>query len=167
MTNTKPIDDFDNDLNKDDENIILFESEKEEEVLKTSKKIQEIDIKEHIQNRIYGASCGIDKNLVVHKHSLFKSIVLDIQEHILTYILAFVLCVLCVYKIHQVQETRNIVAKYNQVLTDNENLHKKWLELIATKQKLSEHTEIKKAAVERLGMMTTKTEAELVINLNR
>lgn len=89
----------------------------------------------------------------------------DIAKNLFTYFLIIVFTTLCLYKIHQVQETRDITSRFNQVITDNDNLHKKWLSLLAQRQELSEHAKIRQAAVQKLNMVAPKTDSELVINL--
>lgn len=89
----------------------------------------------------------------------------DIAKNLFTYFLIIVFTTLCLYKIHQVQETRDITSRFNQVITDNDNLHKKWLSLLAQRQELSEHAKIRQAAVLKLNMVAPKTDSELVINL--
>lgn len=97
---------------------------------------------------------------------IVRVILKDLLKNSFTYFLLCVLTAMALYKIHQVQQTRDITARFNQVITDNENLHKKWLLLTAEKQKLSEHTKIKEQALGKLKMISPKTDSELVINLN-
>ena len=100
-----------------------------------------------------------------HDLRIIKVIFEDIAKNLFTYFLIIVFTTLCLYKIHQVQETRDITSHFNQVITDNDNLHKKWLSLLAQRQELSEHAKIRKAAIEKLNMVAPKTDSELVINL--
>lgn len=97
---------------------------------------------------------------------LVPSILADIAKNFLTYFLGVVLCALSLYKVYQVQETRDLTARYNEVMMNNENLHKEWLSLLAQRQTLSEQSAIREAATTKLKMIAPKTEAEQVININ-
>ena len=97
---------------------------------------------------------------------LVPSIFADISKNFLTYFLGIVLCALSLYKVYQVQETRDLTARYNEVMMNNENLHKEWLSLIAQRQTLSEQGTIRAAATQKLDMVAPKTDLEQVIKIN-
>ena len=98
--------------------------------------------------------------------SLLRAIAADMGNNFFTYFLAAVLCALSIYKVVQVQETRDLIANLNEVTVHNENLNKDWLTLLAQRQALSEHNKIRREAAERLKMKAPRTEAEKVITLN-
>ena len=98
--------------------------------------------------------------------SLLRAIAADMGNNFFTYFLAAVLCALSIYKVVQVQETRDLIANLNEVTVHNENLNKDWLTLLAQRQALSEHNKIRREAAERLKMKAPRTEAERVITLN-
>lgn len=105
-------------------------------------------------------------NLWQIEERLVPSILADISKNFLTYFLGVVLCALSLYKVYQVQETRDLTARYNEVMMNNENLHKEWLSLLAQRQTLSEQNTIREAATQKLKMVAPKTEAEQVIKIN-
>ena len=105
-------------------------------------------------------------NLWQIEERLVPSILADISKNFLTYFLGAVLCALSLYKVYQVQETRDLTARYNEVMMNNENLHKEWLSLLAQRQTLSEQGAIREAATQKLKMVAPKTEAEQVIKIN-
>ena len=105
-------------------------------------------------------------NLWQIEERLVPSILADISKNFLTYFLGVVLCALSLYKVYQVQETRDLTARYNEVMMNNENLHKEWLSLLAQRQTLSEQGAIREAATQKLKMVAPKTEAEQVIKIN-
>ena len=98
--------------------------------------------------------------------SLLRAIAADMGNNFFTYFLAVILCGLSIYKVVQVQETRDLIANLNEVTVHNENLNKDWLTLLAQRQALSEHNKIRREAAERLNMKAPRTEAEKVITLN-
>lgn len=100
------------------------------------------------------------------KVSLLRAIFADIGNNFFTYFLAIVLCFLSIYKVVQVQDTRDLIANLNEVTMQNENLNKIWLSLLAERQELSEHNKIRKEASEKLHMRAPKTDAEKVITTN-
>lgn len=105
-------------------------------------------------------------NLWQIEERLVPSILADVSKNFLTYFLGVVLCALSLYKVYQVQETRDLTARYNEVMMNNENLHKEWLSLLAQRQTLSEQGAIREAATQKLKMVAPKTEAEQVIRIN-
>lgn len=90
----------------------------------------------------------------------------NIGVYWLAYSLAILACVLCLFKVYQVQETRDLVARYNEVQLNNEVLEKDWLNLVATRQNLSENAKVREYAVNKLQMVSPKTENEKVISLH-
>lgn len=104
-----------------------------------------------------------DKN---ERESLLRAIFADLGNNFFTYLLAIVFCALAIFKVAQVQETRNVIANLNEISIQNENLNKQWLSLLAKRQNLSEHSKIRKDAYEKLNMRPPKTAAEHVIYLN-
>lgn len=52
-------------------------------------------------------------------------------------------------------------------MATNADLEKQWLILVASRQKLSEHANIRSSASETLGMVSPKTENEKVIYLGK
>lgn len=101
-----------------------------------------------------------------HRDSLFRIILADIGNNFYTYMLGIVLCVLALFKVDQVQDTRYMIAKLNEVTIQNENLNKTWLNLLAKRQNLSEHSKIRADAYNKLKMHAPKTEAEKVIYID-
>lgn len=91
----------------------------------------------------------------------------EFGEHWLTYGLAIIVCVLCLLKVYQVQETRDLTARLNEVVVSNADLEKQWLVLVASRQKLSEHSKIKTFAREKLLMVSPKIQNENVISLHK
>ena len=59
-----------------------------------------------------------------------------------------------------------MIAKLNEVTIQNENLNKTWLNLLAKRQNLSEHSKIRADAYNKLKMHAPKTEAEKVIYID-
>ena len=71
------------------------------------------------------------------------------------------------FKVYQVQQTRLLTAEFNELVTGNDDLSNEWLGLLAKKQELEKQSAIRETAIQRLGMMQPKTEAEIVIRLDR
>lgn len=97
---------------------------------------------------------------------LLPMLIHDFGVNWLTYGLAFVVCVLCLMKVYQVQETRDLTARVNEVIVANGDLDKQWLNLVAEKQNLSEHAKIRAYAADQLSMVSPKTNSEEVISLH-
>ena len=91
----------------------------------------------------------------------------DFGVNWLTYGLAITVCVLCLLKVYQVQDTRYLTAKLNEVSLSNADLEKQWLNLVASRQNLSEHSKIRTFASDTLKMVSPKTENEQVISLHK
>ena len=89
----------------------------------------------------------------------------DLLHNWLVYSLAILACLLCLAKIYQVQETRELTASLNESTFNNADLDKEWLNLMATRQSLSEHAKIRTFASEQLQMQAPKIESEHVISL--
>lgn len=83
----------------------------------------------------------------------------------LVYGLAIVVCVLCLAKVYQVQETRDLTSRLHEVTQNNSKLNNTWLTLVAERQNLTEHAKIRNFATDKLQMVSPKTENEQVISL--
>ena len=156
--------------NKEQEAVLPFSLETTEEEKSDPVNEQSIDEFENLK-----MDSGEDRyfsyrpeyaNLWQIEERLVPSILADISKNFLTYFLGVVLCALSLYKVYQVQETRDMTARYNEVMMNNENLHKEWLSLLAQRQTLSEQNTIREAATQKLKMVAPKTEAEQVIKIN-
>lgn len=97
---------------------------------------------------------------------LLPTLMQDISRYFYVYSLAILLGMLCLLKVYQVQDTRNLTAQLNEVAIDNAELEKEWLNLLATRQNLSEHAKIRSYATRQLEMVSPKTENEQVISLH-
>ncbi len=96
---------------------------------------------------------------------LVPTIFNDILSNIFTYLLILALTTLAVFKVYQVQMTRDMTAKYNEVKLYNESLHRQWLSLLSDRAALTEYTIIRNNASTNLEMVQPKTEDEVVIDL--
>lgn len=90
----------------------------------------------------------------------------DVFRHAGVYLLIFLMVGLALFKVYQVQQTRNLTATLNEIVTDNDNLQKEWLALLAQRQDLSAHTKIRAQAKAELGMIQPKTAQEILITLD-
>ena len=97
--------------------------------------------------------------------ALVPSIIKDILAHSVTFMLILAVTCLCVYKVHLVQNTRDLTIRYNEVNQQNEYMHNEWLSLLAERESLTEYSVIRKAALNKLAMIQPKTEDEVVIDL--
>lgn len=97
---------------------------------------------------------------------LLPTLAQDIGRYFYVYALAIVFGVLCLMKVYQVQDTRNLTSQLNEVTVNNEELEKEWLNLLATRQNLSEHAKVRSYASFQLQMISPKTESEQVISLH-
>lgn len=97
---------------------------------------------------------------------LLPTLAQDIGRYFYVYALAIVFGVLCLMKVYQVQDTRNLTSQLNEVTVNNEELEKEWLNLLATRQNLSEHAKVRSYASFQLQMVSPKTESEQVISLH-
>ena len=156
--------------NKEQDEVLPFSLEEKENEQSSPVNEQSIDEFENLK-----MDSGEDRyfsyrpeyaNLWQIEERLVPSILADISKNFLTYFLGVVLCALSLYKVYQVQETRDLTARYNEVMMNNENLHKEWLSLLAQRQTLSEQGKIREAATQKLKMVAPKTEAEQVIRIN-
>lgn len=100
-------------------------------------------------------------------HKIVATILEDLRRNFMTYFLMLLLCALALFKVFQVQQTRNLIASYNEVRTTNENLERQWLDLTAMVETLTLHSTIRQNAKEELQMVNPKTEDEQVIILRR
>lgn len=98
--------------------------------------------------------------------SLLPTIVTDLMRNSLVYLLALAVTALCIYKVIQVQDTRQLTANLNEVNRNIENQSRESLLLQAQRQSLSAHSFIREQAIQKLGMVNPKTEAEVVIRLD-
>ena len=146
-------------LNLDNENLKAAEKEDSAQESKEQEAVLPFSLKTKDNEKS-------DPNLWQIEERLVPSILADISKNFLTYFLGAVLCALSLYKVYQVQETRDLTARYNEVMMNNENLHKEWLSLLAQRQTLSEQGAIREAATQKLKMVAPKTEAEQVIKIN-
>lgn len=106
-------------------------------------------------------NAGADR---LRKERLFGLVMRDFGVNWLTYGLAVTACVLCLLKVYQVQETRDITAQLNELSVANADLDKEWLNLVAIRQNLSEHATIRACATSQLNMVSPKTQNEHVIS---
>ena len=100
------------------------------------------------------------------KKPLVPTMLSDVMSHCLVYLLGLTVTVLCVVKIIQVQDTRQLTAQLNEVNLNIESLTRENLLLQAQRQSLAAHSTVREQAVLRLGMINPKTEAEIVIRLD-
>ena len=156
--------------NKEQEAVLPFSLETKEEEKSDPVNEQSIDEFENLKMDLgedrYFSYRPEYANLWQIEERLVPSILADISKNFLTYFLGVVLCALSLYKVYQVQETRDLTARYNEVMMNNENLHKEWLSLLAQRQTLSEQNMIREAATQKLKMVAPRTEAEQVIKIN-
>ena len=110
-------------------------------------------------------SLGEDASLRPREPKLLPMLMDDLLHNWLVYSLAILACLLCLAKIYQVQETRELTASLNEITFNNADLDKEWLNLMATRQSLSEHAKIRTFASEQLHMQAPKIESEHVISL--
>lgn len=110
-------------------------------------------------------SLGEDASLRPREPKLLPMLMDDLLHNWLVYSLAILACLLCLAKIYQVQETRELTASLNEITFNNADLDKEWLNLMATRQSLSEHAKIRTFAIEQLQMQAPKIESEHVISL--
>ncbi|MDY6321522.1 MAG: cell division protein FtsL [Succinivibrio sp.] len=99
--------------------------------------------------------------------ALLPTILGDLWHNALVVILALAVCALALGKVYQVQKTRSLTAELNEIAEHNDELSNEWLALLAKKQALEKQSVIRTAAMERLSMIQPKTEAEVVIRLDR
>ena len=98
---------------------------------------------------------------------LFRYILLDMLRYWYFYVLCLLLCTLAVGKVYQVQQTRLMTADLNEVAENNDDLSNEWLGLLAKKEGLEKQSKIREVAITQLGMFQPRTEAEVVIRLDR
>lgn len=116
--------------------------------------------------RTYGSTLTFaDDSDAQHEQRLLPMLMREFGNNWITYSLAITVCVLCLFKVYQVQETRDITAHLNEVRFTNDELEKQQLILIAQKQRLSEHASIRTVASGVMNMTSPKTENEVVISL--
>lgn len=143
-----------------------LDSSYDEEESETKEQIHDVDYDSQSQRCSITLSLPND-NQEQKEPRLLPLLLRDFGVHWITYGLAICVCVLCLLKVYQVQDTRDLTARLNEVVATNADLEKQWLVLVASRQKLSEHSEIRAVASESLGMVSPKTENEKVISLHR
>lgn len=143
-----------------------LDSSYDEEESETKEQIHDVDYDSHSQRCSITLSLPND-NQEQKEPRLLPLLLRDFGVHWITYGLAICVCLLCLLKVYQVQDTRDLTARLNEVVATNADLEKQWLILVASRQKLSEHSEIRAVASESLGMVSPKTENEKVISLHR
>ncbi len=131
-----------------------------------SRRIVEIGGDEEYGSPITGLEQGAPV-AVRHHPSLVPCIMKDMARNALVWVLAATACVLAVGKAYQVQVTRSLTAELNAVSERNDALNNDWLELLAQKQQLERQGIVRQKASEKLGMVQPRTEAEVVVRLDR
>ncbi|WP_281071571.1 cell division protein FtsL [Succinivibrio dextrinosolvens] len=99
------------------------------------------------------------------KSALVPTILKDVFAHSLSFVLILVATCLSVYKVHIVQQTRDITIELNEVIQKNELMHREWLSLLSEREVLTEYSVVRKSAINKLAMVQPKTEDEVVIDL--
>ena len=99
------------------------------------------------------------------KSALVTTILKDVFAHSLSFVLILVATCLSVYKVHIVQQTRDITIELNEVTQKNELMHREWLSLLSEREVLTEYSVVRKSAINKLAMVQPKTEDEVVIDL--
>lgn len=125
-------------------------------------KLEYLPGREHFRSSV---SSGDDASLRPREPKLIPMLMQDIAHTWLVYFLALVACALCLAKIYQVQETRELTSALNDITFSNADLDKEWLNLMAERQSLSEHAKIRTYASEHLQMQAPKIESEQVISI--
>lgn len=143
-----------------------LDSSYDEEESETKEQIHDVDYDSQSQRCSITLSLPND-NQEQKEPRLLPLLLRDFGVHWITYGLTICVCLLCLLKVYQVQDTRDLTARLNEVVATNADLEKQWLILVASRQKLSEHSEIRAVASESLGMVSPKTENEKVISLHR
>lgn len=143
-----------------------LDSSYDEEESETKEQIHDVDYDSQSQRCSITLSLPND-NQEQKDPRLLPLLLRDFGVHWITYGLAICVCLLCLLKVYQVQDTRDLTARLNEVVATNADLEKQWLILVASRQKLSEHSKIRAIASESLGMVSPKTENEKVISLHR
>lgn len=143
-----------------------LDSSYDEEESETKEQIHDVDYDSQSQRCSITLSLPND-NQEQKEPRLLPLLLRDFGVHWITYGLAICVCLLCLLKVYQVQDTRDLTARLNEVVATNADLEKQWLILVASRQKLSEHSKIRAMASESLGMVSPKTENEKVISLHR
>ena len=98
---------------------------------------------------------------------LLRYILADIAHNWFFFALCACLCAAAIFRITQVQQTRAVTSELNVLSETVDDLSNEWLGLLAKKEGLEKQSLIREAAVTELGMFQPKTEAEVVIVLDR
>lgn len=128
-------------------------------------RIKDLDLEEEVTESAQIASIPMYNPSDFEEQKILPSIIKDVFSNLLTFILVILATTLAVYKVHQVQSTRDMTIKYNEVNSHNEQMHKEWLSLLSDREKLTEYSVIRSLATENLSMVQPKTEDEIVIDL--
>lgn len=115
----------------------------------------------------YSATRSYAAPVPKRERSLVPVIISGILHDWYFYALCVLACVLSLYKVYQVQETRTLTASLNEIALQNDELSNQWLGLLSEKEELERQSVIRDAAVNRLHMVQPRTEAEIVIRLDR
>lgn len=133
---------------------------------KDSKAVTSVELTSGFQR--FSSTLSVGHKVKQNKDDRLLPVLLrDFGVNWLTYGLAITVCVLCLLKVYQVQDTRYLTAKLNEVSLSNADLEKQWLNLVASRQNLSEHSKIRTFASDTLKMVSPKTENEQVISLHK
>lgn len=118
----------------------------------------------HVSSTLNLPNAGADRSPGVH---LLPAILADTVRYGYVYLLALLLCFLCLLNVYQVQDTNTINARLNEVALSNEAIEREWLNLMAQRQTLSEHATVRDSAIYQLQMVAPQTEKEHVIYLKQ
>ena len=119
-------------------------------------------------SHITSVTPNFERTYLKPKHqAMMPTLFKDVGRYWYFYFLCLLLCALSLFKVYQVQQTRLLTAEFNELVTGNDDLSNEWLGLLAKKQELEKQSAIRETAIQRLGMMQPKTEAEIVIRLDR
>lgn len=70
----------------------------------------------------------VEFNFKDENPKLLRLIFIDIGNNFFTYVLILIVAFLSIFRVYQVQETRNLIASLNELSTTNENLYRENLE---------------------------------------
>ncbi len=99
------------------------------------------------------------------KLALVPTILKDVFAHSISFVLILLATFLAVYKVHIVQQTRDITIQLNEENSKIELMQREWLALLSEREVLTEYSVVRKAAFNKLAMVQPKTEDEVVIDL--
>ena len=116
----------------------------------------------HVSSTLNLPNAGADRSPGAH---LLPSLLSDFVHCWYAYGAAILLCIMCLLNVYQVQATNTVNARLNEVSLSNESIEREWLNLMAQRQNLSEHTTVRDSAIYQLQMVAPQTEKEHVIYL--